>query len=53
MYRVQFENSQLHACDSTCRRRRPSDESEHKPTQNCPYTVLETNLRPIIYMFVV
>jgi hypothetical protein len=49
---VQVENSQLHASDSTCSRR-PSDESEQKPTQYCPYTVLETNPRPIIYMIVV
>ena len=49
---MKVENSQLHANDSTCRRG-PSDESEHKPTQYCPYTVLETNLRPIIYMIVV
>jgi hypothetical protein len=45
---MKVENSQLHANDSTCRRG-PSDESEHNPTQYSPYTVLETNLRPIIY----
>jgi hypothetical protein len=36
----QVENSQLHANDSTCRRR-PSDEY-------CPSTVRETNLQPIV-----
>jgi hypothetical protein len=44
---VQVENSQLHATTQ------PVAADHQMSLSYCPYTVLETNLRPIIYMIVV